>query len=283
MPNERQILQSLEALEILLKPAYGHQSPRDPRDTLHAVELLLEARAVQIHREANAAWRKLAWVNTMLLWLTIIVGCSLSLFGCFSSARPGRSLEAEYSSAVAIKKTCIDTQTGRLSGSYGSGVIVTDHMILTAAHVVNPHGMFCTFEGLDATGSTFTLHPAVVDYTADIAQMVTTKYKFRYRPVSIGPVPELGAHVCVVTGFPNNYRRCGNIQPLGKVDPNLEIDMIVEHGNSGSGIYDDHGRLVGIAVALINCGNGQICESAGTSLWNRNHILPPSLQTTQAD
>lgn len=211
-------------------------------------------------------------VIPIILLVLSVASLFLVSTGCTQPQSP-RSIRSEYLSAVAIEKTCINTRTGKISGSYGSGVVIAPNMILTAAHVVDPHGMTCLFAGLDSRNRMYALSVGRTDYTADVAQLVSSK-PFLYTPISIAEPPSLGAPVCVVTGFPGRYRRCGTMQPSNESTPDLEMDIVVEHGNSGSGMYDSEGHLIGIAVALTNCNNGQICGGAGTSLFNRVSVLP---------
>lgn len=93
------------------------------------------------------------------------------------------------------------------------------------------------------------------------------------RPRAItAPPPEVGQWVCLVPAVPRPDRRCGRRVH----DPErIRHTAITQPGNSGSGVYDDRGRLIGIVTHLTKCTNGQICGGIATSLHSRLWLLTP--------
>jgi hypothetical protein len=101
----------------------------------------------------------------------------------------------------------------------------------------------------------------------DLASMHPAEGSFPSFDAVYGPPPPLGAEVCEAPAKPARKHRCGEVEPpRGGFESST---MIVEPGNSGSGVYDAYGHLVGIAVHMTFCGNGQICGSEYAPLLGR--------------
>ncbi len=167
-----------------------------------------------------------------------------------------RDLAAQYASAVAITANCLELSTGTVGGWYGSGVIVNDHTVLTAGHVVEAEGYLCTWEGVLSDGTKVELKPGYVDHDADLAAMHSST-KMKALPVSYAGMPPLGSEVCESASHPKVVHRCGEVEP--SEEGYIVTDMLVDHGNSGAGVYDEDGHLVGITTRLVMCGNRQYC------------------------
>ncbi len=201
------------------------------------------------------AYGFLAGLIVLLLGLFANAGCAHA--GAFG----GRDVQERYEQAVQITATCTAAD-GTTSGFYGSGVIVSTHALLTAAHVASePDGWRCTWEAEMSNGKKYAIHAGTVMHDYDLASMYVAdgeSFDPTY-PVVFGDEPEYGARVCAQTSFPRPLIRCGEAQTKNDPPGNLTHTMLVEPGNSGSGVYDNDGRLVGIITHLFRCSNGQYC------------------------
>jgi S1-C subfamily serine protease len=190
--------------------------------------------------------------------LLVLLIAALAL-GCVREAR-GRDAGVAMESAVHITIMCVD-EAGRLSGGYGSGTIVNDRTVLTAAHIAEDDpGEVCVRRATMVNGKSYLLAPGVSMPDRDLASLVTVDDKFAPTyPVVYGLTPAFGSRVCSMTAHPRFLWRCGDVQRPAEAPGDLTHTIVTEGGNSGSGVYDTRGRLVGIITHRWSCQNGQLC------------------------
>ncbi len=166
----------------------------------------------------------------------------------------------ERSMALALTVTCLG-ETG-FSKVQGSGVAVSSRHALTARHVIDCNGATpWQIQATDSRGRSFEM---LVDKLraddADAARLVAAgtaePFDLFARP---GPAPSNDDVVCMSTGIPDWVRACGAVARVGK--DMFQFWHPADFGNSGSGVYDARGRLVGIVVQLRRCSNGQHCRT----------------------
>lgn len=190
----------------------------------------------------------------------------------------GRSAPEMHQSTVTIRTVC---SNGVFAGS---GVMVSPTRILTAGHVVRCQISETSFEpplaiGVDGGDDEFhfaTLDSADFQEGVDVAALTVDGMRKYFTPVTIGPQPDIGERVCASTGRKPRYAiKCGTVQPRTTADDTgtTRFDGIIEGGNSGSGLYDSRGRLVGIVTFYFKCSNGQTCGGGATPLWTRRDHL----------
>jgi hypothetical protein len=182
-------------------------------------------------------------------------------------------IDTEYDASLVIEASCV--QDGQLSIWHGSGAAINGDTLLTAGHVAEvPKGAWCAFVATDRWGKRHLVAPSNVwpSDEIDMATMMLVSpvdaFDLESLP-SFGPPPELGEHVCTVTAYPRSERKCGDVMFYKELPGNLRMSIVVEPGNSGSPLYDDQGRIVGVVVHLFFCGNGQYCTGAATTVWGR--------------
>ena len=189
--------------------------------------------------------------------LVLLLG--LLLGSCMRDVR-GRSAQVALESSVLITTTCV-MEDGSVSTWLGSGVVVNNHTVFTAAHIAeDPPGAVCVRRATMVNDKSYLLAPGVTLPERDLASLHTVLEKFDpTHPITHGPAPEYGARVCSTTAYPRFLRMCGDVQMKADPPGDLAHTIITEGGNSGSGVYDARGRLVGIITHRWSCFNGQLC------------------------
>ena len=196
----------------------------------------------------------------LLAGLFVLLLGMLANAGCARAQVKGRDAGVAFDSVVTIELTCVD-EKGETFYAFGSGVIVSPDTLLTAAHVAeDEEGFTCVRRATMTNGKQYLLVPGIILHDRDLASMhaFATPFDPTYAVV-YGPKPAYGSRVCEMSGYPRVLWRCGEVQVTEEAPGDLEHTIIVEPGNSGSGVYDERGRLVGIITHRWSCSNGQIC------------------------
>jgi len=215
------------------------------------------------------------------LWFTLFLAfvfgslVMATCISCISYAPPVRSPVLQQNAGVKIRVKCPD-------GNYvGSGVIVGRDRLLTAEHVVSCSNKNLPSQILVDPGDGVPRN-AVIEVlvpNADIARLLVDADLSEYNsPIVIGPRPQIGDTVCEVAGMPRWTYRCFTAQVWTRLtgeEADIYMDgMMVEFGNSGSGLYDAEGRLVGIVVRVARCQDSLPCSGRATSLQTRSWLIP---------
>lgn len=197
--------------------------------------------------------------------LVLFVAAVATCAGCGASLR-GRRAELQNVFAVEVTAAC-----QKADGTYvqrgGSGAVVGPRQVVTAMHVVG-----CPNASLLVTlvdGRIVPMRLAQFDFEADVALLVSQdSAPFGRARVVVAEPPDIGGEICAVAAVPHRTRRCGRITGREELPPtDLHFSAEVDRGNSGGGIYDGYGRLVGIVTHKTPSGG------AGTSLWDRRALL----------
>lgn len=213
------------------------------------------------------AYGFLAGLLVMLLGLVVNASCTHA-----ADARevevvtPMRTPAQRTESAVTIYTTC-----GR-----GSGVLIDGRHVLTAQHVVNCE-VWPKVEISEAIvvqtvdGEAYVAQVEVDDGSRDLARLKLDMDIPDVAPVRFGFL-EKDDVACAYTMVPERAVRCGVVGSAGgKPRSHGDIKMRSGNfwfGNSGSGVYDDDGRLVGILVRL------QWCSDADAFMWQLVELRP---------
>lgn len=199
--------------------------------------------------------------------LVFLLGLLVSQAACClqKQTRTAHVFES-YERVVLIQATCLQPDMQVVAG-FGTGVIVGPDRILTAAHMTMP-GMMCAFEITAQDGKPRMVKPKVVLEDVDLASMVIASGEpFNVTSVLYGTKPLLGTTVCSTSAWPSLTRKCGEVLPYTKAKGgDLRMFIVVEPGNSGSGLYDEDGRLIGIVTARITGVNNQTMEGRAATL-----------------
>lgn len=187
---------------------------------------------------------------------------SLVLSACLATPSRYDLSVAEYNRTAQIAVVCKNGE------GFGTGVIVAPDYVLTAQHVVDGCKDETGASGLIVVTSFGTEYDGlaeviVEDDETDIARLYVPG--IRGPSVVIGPPPHAGDEVCFTPSFPDRNRSCGYVQhEKGEVGTEIRFTGLVQPGNSGSGLYDSQGRLVGLVTILTRCANGQWCGGGAT-------------------
>lgn len=204
------------------------------------------------------------FAGLLVLLLGVIVN---SMACCYSKdVRHARVLQ-QYEASVEITVTCLKPDMN-VVGWFGSGVIIDNERVLTAGHVANAEGAMCSYQVETWRGEKRFMFVEKIDKATDLAVMrLSVAQEPLPNPhVRFGVEPRIGDIVCSAPSHPLHMRKCGEVQPYTSVPGDIHFGAIVEPGNSGAGLYNEDGDLVGITVMLRRCANGQWCSGLATSL-----------------
>lgn len=188
--------------------------------------------------------------------LVFVVGLITLFVMSVSCVRNGNLVREQYNRTTELMVICSDGQFT------GSGVIVGPDTVLTATHVVDCNGLVLVRDVV--TDVVFVAEVASNLDGDDIAQLYVPG--IRGPAVRIGKRPEPGDTVCAFVGNPNRWRVCGEVYVEKGKEGEILFSGVVQPGNSGSGVYNSDGDLVGIISISLLCRNGQFCGGGFTSI-----------------
>lgn len=152
-----------------------------------------------------------------------------------------RLFGAQRAATVLVHSPC--------STRAGSGVLIGSDRVLTAKHVIEcvPSTV------LDALPVTVTMPngtdvQATIEITTDtdLARLRLTATRHADRPLVRTAAP--GSRACLAHAVPSRGRSCGRITAAGETIGAVEFTAKVVPGNSGSGLYDEDGALIGVVI-----------------------------------
>jgi S1-C subfamily serine protease len=149
-------------------------------------------------------------------------------------------VEQSYKAAVAVV---------RADGGHGSGVVVRPGQIITAAHVVVGQEEVLIVFADKSSAKGIVLWTDTKNDTALVAVAPSTTKAFA--PLRCGAPLRVGEDIYTI-GHPGALTW---IATFGRVSGTVEHYVITQlavwFGNSGGGVYDSQGQVVGIAVGLV--------------------------------
>lgn len=169
-----------------------------------------------------------------LLLRSVLLSILATTSGCSAAASPRlASHEASVSLGTSDKLFC-------------SGVAVKPHVVMTATHCLPPGMKEIWINGVK--------QPLVI-LASDVTDHSLIRIKQRMKPVRFGAAPEPGDFVFIwgmPSGAPFMFRQ-GYYS--GLVNSNGEVvsvyDLNIWGGDSGSGIFDARGKLVGTTISML--------------------------------
>ena len=161
---------------------------------------------------------------------------------------PNLSITEQRARSAAVKVRSL------LQGGHGSGTYMIAHgrrVVVTAAHVVRSESVMA-IDGRD--GETVVGQVVFIDHDIDIAFIVVpeleTRTAVRYRPQRRYDERLVGTNL-TYTGFPSHHDLLtirGYVSSIEK--EHIVTNMFGWFGSSGSGVFDQHGRYLGIVSGI---------------------------------
>lgn len=187
----------------------------------------------------------------VLLYIFTVGTCT----SCLSSVQRPRSVDQP---ARAVKVTAICSEKDTLNAS---GVVTGPYTVLTANHVVahcdSPTVLVTSWDGTLRFASVSTRYK-----TLDIASLgILGTTGFAPAPVTLIK----DTKVCVLTGYPERHKICSEVTRGDLVEFYFSGETVP--GNSGSGVWDVEGNLVGIVTKWRQCADGTNCGGAASTTW----------------
>lgn len=203
----------------------------------------------------------------------------LAIAACYSSAPPAAipaapraDVSAGARRAAIVDAWCVPnvavpgSNLIAIPAHRGSGVAVGPSTLLTAAHVVACEGRDAPFIVVTlASGESYFARVSRVDVEVDLARLTVEPGGPSLAGLAATATTakiSRGAEVCSATASPARARQCGRI-----VDDAVDFGVAFRDtgesisGNSGSGVYNRDGHLVGIVTHSYKpiSGGGRRC------------------------
>lgn len=197
-----------------------------------------------------------------IVLVALLLFSALGTSGCRSPAIAAPRLETGAGLTVAEQHAAavrIDA-----CGYYGSGVVIGPGRVLTAAHVVMKACPFLVVTAAD--GKRYRARRQVA-WADDIALV----YVSGLATQTVPPIDGIGSgdRVCFAPGAPRRARSCGAVYSVTSRIGGIYHSAITVPGNSGAGVYDLRGRLVGIVVWYVKGAGGM-----ATPIGDRLEVAP---------
>lgn len=203
------------------------------------------------------------YVNCVLGLMAVVVAFALYLI-----ITDQQDSHSQYRQHQVTLKSNIDATVVVLNGNgLGTGVLVNNKQVLTAAHVIQDKKS-PVYVMLKGSNQLYAIQSNIVTDDNDYA-LLTLQRPVKNVPVTLNcSTPEIGSQVYAI-GHPHGFRwmvRWGYVamdsivynpqvalpeEIQQKLDNQYTIDSAIMHGNSGGGVYDHNNNWVGMADMVI--------------------------------
>lgn len=198
----------------------------------------------------------------------LIASIVLSITGCVPAVptTPRARLEvAQARSAVLVEVLCADGmappwwEEGDVglvpTRSTASGVIVSDHAVVTTAHTVACPALPRVRVTL-TSGRRLEMVVTRIDEDRDIARLEVASADRFWQGIAPPALPDRDEDragvACVEAAYPKRGRMCGAIGFPG------QLELATIKGNSGAPAYNDMGELLGIVEGSLRYADGSV-------------------------
>lgn len=192
---------------------------------------------------------------SLALFIFLLLVLVLLCISCAPHSSHTLTLDQQAASAVQITTYCKATQTSKDDAWSGSGAVIDARHVITAGHVVNCLDQ--KIDHIDITGGLagnqirhVTL--IVADFVHDAA-LLTLEEPLLEAPWVDVVEPEIGRRACSESAVPERGRHCGIVREvryrdIRQLSVDVDVSFTIASGNSGSGVYDSEGRLIGVVT-----------------------------------
>lgn len=185
----------------------------------------------------------------------------------------------QQEAAVTVKVWCDNLDEGEFGElKAGSGVIVDSRHVITAEHVVRCDKSPVVRVVL-TDGTANLMKVSRLDPGADLAILELLEAG-EFKTKSVRPIvgkARVKDYVCSAVAFPKWRWNCGQINTIFAMPySDVMFDAETVQGNSGSGLYNSRGQLIGIVTSKVKCPGGVVggCFGLATSLYGRIPYYP---------
>lgn len=217
----------------------------------------------------------LGWLTALLIACLFLTGC-LSMGSQLQVTDPvRRPPDDQAHAAVVVTVTCPEKAVAWA----GSGVALTPHLVLTANHVVSCGGAAVITVFMADSDRAYAARVRSADKLADLAVIeIPDEAGVLPRDIKMPEIsapPDTGEGVCVATASPSRGWSCGAVAQKfpNATGDDVETQALIVPGNSGSGVYDSAGRLVGIVTKYVKDGDGNLAGGYFTSIAAHPGVL----------
>lgn len=168
----------------------------------------------------------------------------------------------ELAKAAILNSVGLAAQCSDGSLQFGSGTAIGPGTVLTARHVLTcddgaPVAVMVEFTSADGTKQAMATGLQGLSNGGELqdAALVTVAGDPFAYVARQGSAPGLGDTVCLNAYIPRHFFACSQVAEVRGFE--ADHAQAVYPGNSGGGVYDDQGYLVGITVQSIYCHNHQ--------------------------
>jgi hypothetical protein len=183
-------------------------------------------------------------------WLTLALAACVHMPHV---ATAPRDILARMNAAARIEMACLrnDPFSAALDNK-GIAIGVDDRHVVTAGHVVRCPEIPIVHVVL-SSGRRLRVVVSKEDTAGDLALLTIAsadRFHLDLPPPVIAPTPAVGDAWCSFTGSPKREAHCGFVESVNGKQMNADLSGSARtvFGNSGSGVYDVQGRLVGIVI-----------------------------------
>lgn len=183
------------------------------------------------------------------IWIVIVQ----VLGGCAGTPDPSaphlRDRQAQADAAVVVTHICTRPGT-ELRGLEGSGVLIAPSRVLTAYHVVACASAFDA-QVLSVQGRDGIPRRTAIVWRAPVIDLAVLSVVGLSAPPVTYAAPVIGETACSENAIPEFTRSCGKVLAVrdmtaGERIVNVQHSIPTEHGNSGAGVYNAAGALIGV-------------------------------------
>ncbi len=233
--------------------------------------------------------------RSSVLTITLVIGVALSsLFNAslaWAAEKPDYAVlyEQHLPSVVTINTVSIDPLTGGSQGGLGSGILIENNQVLTAAHVVDT-ATIVNVKFHDGETMPATVLSSIENSDVALLQLATAPSNSKAATLADSDKTKIGEPVFII-GSPFGISQTLSIGHLsGRMQRGLmaggtpieflQTDTAINTGNSGGPMFNQYGEVIGIVSFILSKSGGfdgigfaSSSNTAKQALFNSSGLL----------